>query len=129
MDGERTGATGQTVLVVEDDPAILDLLAEALTDEGYAVARAEDGVAALEAIQRQPPDLVVADVHLPRLDGGQLVRRLRESGISAILLSGDPNWARTPGVAFVAKPFDLDHLLTVVARLLEGRGQRVEGRG
>jgi CheY-like chemotaxis protein len=116
---EGTGTTARTVLVVEDDPAVLDLLDEALTEEGYRVERAQDGVAALEVVQRERPDLVVADAHMPRLDGGQLMRRLREREIPAILLSGDPNWAHVPGVAFVPKPFDLDHLLTIVARLLE----------
>ena len=123
MDGEESGPSGPTVLVVEDDPAVLDLLDNALTDEGYRVRRAEDGVAALESVQRERPDLVIADVYMPRLDGGQLVRRLRETGIPAILLSGDQNWARTAGVVFVPKPFDLDHLLTVVARLLDDSSQ------
>jgi two-component system response regulator MprA len=118
MDGGQSGAV-RSVLVVEDDPAILDLLADALADEGYRVRRAVDGVEALEAVRADPPDLVVADVHMPRLDGGQLVRRLREWNLPVILLSADPNWARTPGVAFIQKPFDLDHLLTVVRRLLE----------
>ena len=118
MGDERVTAAAKTVLVVEDDPAVLDLLEDALEDEGYRVRRAEDGVEALEAIQRELPSLVVADVHLPRLDGGQLVRRLRDVNVPVLLLSADPNWARTPGVAFVPKPFDLDHLLTVVARLL-----------
>jgi DNA-binding response OmpR family regulator len=123
MGEERPALPGRRVLVVENDRAVLDLLDGALRDEGYRVRRAEDGVEALEAIREQTPDLVIADVHLPRLDGGQLVRRLRDENVPVILLSGDPNWARTPGVAFVAKPFDLDHLLLVVARLLS-----VEGR-
>jgi DNA-binding response OmpR family regulator len=118
MDGGQSGAV-RTVLVVEDDPAILDLLDDALREEGYRVRRAVDGVEALEAVREEPPDLVVADVHMPRLDGGQVVRRLREWNLPVILLSADPNWARTPGVAFIQKPFDLDHLLTVVRRLLE----------
>jgi two-component system response regulator MprA len=106
------------VLIVEDDPSVLDALDDALGEEGYRVRRAEDGVAALEAVQRETPDLIIVDVHLPRLDGGQVVRRLRDRNAPVILLSGDANWARFPGVAFVPKPFDLDHLLTVVARLL-----------
>ena len=118
MDDQEPRATGRTVLVVEDDPAVLDVIEAALTEEGYRVERAVDGVAALEAVQRERPDLVIADVHLPRLDGGQLARRLRDREIPAILLSGDPNWAHVPGVVFVPKPFDLDHLLTVVARLV-----------
>ncbi len=123
MGEERPALPGRRVLVVEDDRAVLDLLDGALREEGYRVRRAEDGVEALEAIREQTPDLVIADVHLPRLDGGQLVRRLRDENVPVILLSGDPNWARTPGVAFVAKPFDLDHLLLVVARLLSVEGQ------
>lgn len=106
------------VLVVEDDRSVLDLVDAALRDAGYRVRRAEDGIEALEAIKETLPDLVIADVHMPRLDGGQLVRRLRDEHVPVILVSGDPNWARTPGVAFVRKPFDLDHLLLVVARLL-----------
>jgi CheY-like chemotaxis protein len=124
MGGERPALPGRPVLVVEDDRAVLDLLDGALRDEGYRVRRAEDGVEALEAIREQAPDLVVADVHPPRLDGGQLVRRLRDENVPVVLLSGDPNWARTPGVAFVAKPFDLDHLLLVVARLLSVEGRQ-----
>ncbi len=121
MDGEEGGSTSRSasILVVEDDPAVLDVLTDALTEEGYRVRRAEDGVVALEEVGREPPDLVIADVHMPRLDGGQLVRRLREWNLPVVLLSGDANWARTPGVAFVPKPFDLDHLLTVVGRLLD----------
>ena len=119
MDDEQGTPRERTVLVVEDDLAVLDLLDDALGEEGYRVRRAEDGMEALEAVRQEPPDLVVADVHMPRLDGGQLVRRLREWNVPVILLSGDPNWARTPGVAFVPKPFDLDHFLTIVARLLD----------
>ena len=120
MDEQRhDDVTVRTVLVVEDDPSVLDALVDALAEEGYRVRSAVDGIAALEELNREPPDLVVADVHMPRLDGGQLVRRLREWNVPVILLSGDPNWARTPGVAFVPKPFDLDHFLTIVARLLD----------
>ncbi len=119
MDEGGRALPGRRVLVVEDDRSVLDLLDGALRDEGYRVRRAEDGVEALEAIREYAPDLVIADVHMPRLDGGQLVRRLREWNLPVVLLSGDANWARTPGVAFVPKPFDLDHLLTVVGRLLD----------
>lgn len=120
MDSTGERATGRTVLVAEDDPSVLQALRDALGEEGYRVLLAEDGIAALEAIQREVPDLVIADVHMPRLDGGQVVRRLRDQNVPVILLSGDANWSRTPGVVFLPKPFDLDHLLTVVGRLLAG---------
>jgi DNA-binding response OmpR family regulator len=80
-------------------------------------------MAALEQVQLGVPDLVIADVHMPRLDGGQLARRLREWNVPVILLTADPNWSRTPGVVYVAKPFDLDHLLAIVADLLDGQAQ------
>lgn len=116
--GGTTGATGRTILVVEDDAAVLATLVEALTEEGYAVRQAMHGMEALRELSEHPPDLVVADVHLPQFGEGQLVRRLREHNLPVVLISGDPNFARTPGVAFVPKPFDLDHLLAVVANLL-----------
>ena len=107
------------ILVVDDDRSLCDLITDLLAGEGYAVSCAHDGLEALAAVERDPPDLIVTDVHMPRLDGAQLARRLRDSEIPAILLSGDPNWAHVPGVAFVPKPFDLDHLLTIVARLID----------
>lgn len=124
-----TDATSDTarrpvILVVEDDPAVLDVLTEALGDQGYEVRRATDGMAALAELQRDAPDLVLTDVHMPGLTGGQLVRRLRDRGVPAILLSADTNWSREPGVAFLSKPFDLDHLLTVVERLLDDPERR-----
>ena len=119
MDATAGNGDGRRrILVVEDDRDVLDLLHQALAEEGYAVDLATDGVVALERVRADVPDLVIADVHMPRLDGGQLVRRLREWNVPVILLTGDPNWSRTAGTVYVAKPFDLDHLLGIVANLL-----------
>lgn len=120
---DQTKATDRRVLVVEDDPLVLDTLVTALSDEGYRVSRAVDGMDAIGEVQQEVPDLVIADVHMPRMTGGQLVRRLREWNVPIILLSADTNWARTAGVVFVPKPFDLDHLLDVVANLLDDRNE------
>ncbi len=123
MDENETKATDRRVLVVEDDPLVLDTLVTALSDQGYRVSRAVDGMDAIGEVQQEVPDLVIADVHMPRMTGGQLVRRLREWNVPIILLSADTNWARTAGVVFVPKPFDLDHLLDVVANLLDDRDE------
>jgi DNA-binding response OmpR family regulator len=110
------------VLVVDDEHYIVDLLADLLEEEGYRVDRAYDGIDALEAIERRAPDVVVADVMMPRLDGLSFVSRLRERGdpIPVVLMSAAVT-PRNPGVAFVAKPFDIDHMLSVIAEILQGR--------
>jgi CheY-like chemotaxis protein len=116
----------KTVLVAEDEPAILEMLAAVLGDEGHRVVVAADGLAALEVLAREVPDLVLTDAMMPRLDGLGLVRRMREdprtAGIPVVVLSavlrGAP--AGVPGVAFLAKPFDLGGLLGVVAAALAG---------
>jgi DNA-binding response OmpR family regulator len=68
------------VLVVEDETAIADFLVRGLTEQGYAVDLAKDGVAALDALAVASVDVVVLDVLLPRLDGLEVCRRMRERG-------------------------------------------------
>ena len=111
---------GQTILVVDDDPQVLAVLTCLLEDAGYAVRQALDGQAALEAIAAQPPDLVLSDVRMPRLDGLGLVDRLAGEAvpISIILMSSAHNVPHGYGVPFLAKPFDFDRLLTLVREVL-----------
>lgn len=113
---------GAVVLIVDDERHIVDLLEDLFHDEGYRVRRAYDGMAALAAIDREMPDLVVADVMMPRLDGLSLYNRIRErsSTLPVILMSA----AVTPRAAdatFIPKPFDIDMLLDVVEEKLRGR--------
>ena len=68
------------ILVVDDDPPIRRMLERTLAAEGYEVARAADGGAALAAVERSVPDLVVLDVAMPGLDGLAVARRLRGRG-------------------------------------------------
>jgi len=109
-----------SVLVVDDDPLIADLVAQVLADEGYAVRRAADGLAALAAVERAQPDLIVSDVMMPRLDGHGLLARLRARGDRTpfVFVSAGQAVQARPDVAFVAKPFDLDRLLRAVADAL-----------
>ncbi len=113
----------RSILVVDDEPAIAALVAEALADEGYDVRHAPDGLAALAEVDRAPPDLILSDVMMPRLDGEALARRLREHGhrLPVVLMSAVPPKHHDNGAVVVSKPFDLDHLLAVVADRL---GQR-----
>ena len=113
------GVTGRSVLVVDDEPYIVDLVTDLLEGEGYRVRRAHDGIAALEEVDRATPDLVVADVMMPRLDGFALAARLRERGVPTILMSAAVPAPNEPGFVFIAKPFDIDRLLAEVARILD----------
>lgn len=105
-----------SVLVVDDDPPILTLVAELLTDEGYRVRAVYDGLAALAEIERDPPDVVVSDVMMPRLDGIEFVRELRRHGhpMPVVLMSAVYDDVDLPGVRFVPKPFGLDYLLAAI---------------
>lgn len=108
----------QTVLVVDDERFIVDLLAEVLAEEGYTVRRAYDGESALKQVAASPPDLVLSDVAMPRVNGIELARRLQQIGIPVILMSAAVTDPRAPGVGFINKPFDLDQILDLVAEYL-----------
>jgi DNA-binding response OmpR family regulator len=112
----------QTVLVVDDERYIVDLLADLLEEEGYLVQRAYDGASAFEIIERDAPDLILADVMMPYLDGLALVGKLRERGMNVpIILMSAAVTPRYADVTFVPKPFDIDHVLHVIARELPER--------
>jgi CheY-like chemotaxis protein len=109
-----------TVLVVDDEPAIREVIATLLEDEGYLVRHAKDGLEALDAINVDRIDLIVSDVVMPRLDGASLVRRLRRRGhlTPVVLMSAVYADVDLPGVRFVPKPFEIDRLLGTVASAL-----------
>ena len=109
-----------TVLVVDDEPAIREVIATLLEDEGYLVRHAKDGLEALDAINGDEIDLIVSDVVMPRLDGASLVRKLRLRGhlMPVVLMSAVYADVDLPGVCFVPKPFEIDRLLGVAASAL-----------
>lgn len=117
-----------TILVVDDEPLIRDLVAALLRDEGYAVVTAVDGHTALEVFRREMPELVLMDVMMPRLDGRAAFRAMRDHAdaqrIPVILMSAAayPTEREQGIAAFVRKPFDLNQLLSLIARLLARGG-------
>jgi len=101
-----------SVLVVDDDPHIRQLLVFALEKAGLSAREAEDGEAALAAVSREAPDLVVLDINMPKLDGLEVCRRLRAMGDLPILFlsSRDDEIDRVLGIElggddYVTKPF------------------------
>jgi CheY-like chemotaxis protein len=112
------------ILVVDDDADLRDFLALLLEDEGYRVALAADGAAALTAFDRVQPDLVLTDLQMPHMSGEALCAALqaRAPRVPVVLMSAglDPRRvAADHGAAgWLAKPFDLEALLRLLRRLL-----------
>lgn len=114
-----------TIVLADDDPSIVDLLAEVLEEEGYRVLRASDGAQALVLCQRYHPRVVISDVMMPKMSGIELASRLRTSKDSdqpaVILMSAVRRPLSRPGVSFLSKPFDLDDVLDSVESGLRER--------
>ena len=111
----------RSILIVDDEPIIAATLAALFADEGYRVRQAFDGQAALDLVDRDPPDLIVTDVMMPLVDGVTLTRRLRERGdpTPVVLMSAVYAAVDIPGVRFLPKPFDLDAVVAAVGRVLD----------
>lgn len=116
-----------TVLIVEDEFAIADLLEMVLTDEGYRVLMAANGCQGLERLSEAPaPDLVISDYMMPVMDGAGLIRAMRESEahrhIPCIVMSSVPEAKVRERIAdyaaFVRKPFRLAAMVRLVASVL-----------
>ena len=120
QDSQTTAETTPTVLVVEDEPAIREVVADLLQDEGYAVRQAADGLQAIDELEVEDVDVVLSDVRMPRLDGPSLARRLRRRGhaVPVVLMSAVNVEVDLPGVRFLPKPFDRDHLFNVIGSAL-----------
>jgi two-component system response regulator MprA len=122
------------VLVVDDDPPILRMLERTLTAEGYAVETAADGGAALAAVERAVPDVVVLDVAMPGLDGLAVCRRLRRAGLALpvlLLTARDSVSDRVAGLDagaddYLVKPFAPEELLARVRALLRRGSEPAE---
>jgi len=109
----------RSILVVDDHDASADVLAQLLDEEGYRVRCAGDGQAALHAITQAPPDLVLSDVMMPKMDGVTLIKQLRARGwtMPVVLMSADVAAVDLPDVPFLVKPLDLHTLLETIARM------------
>lgn len=110
-----------SVLIVDDDPTIAHALAIALASEGYIAVAAHNGQEALQIVERQPFDLILSDVMMPRVNGHQLVAALRERGnsVPVVLMSAAAKSELTAdGVPFMQKPFDLDDVIQLVEQTI-----------
>jgi two-component system OmpR family response regulator len=130
-------APGQQILVVDDEPSIVDAVATTLRYEGYDVRQATTGRAALNAAQDSPPDLIVLDVMLPDLDGLEVTRRLRADGIRVPILfltARDSVEDKVAGLTlggddYVTKPFSLAELVARARAILRRTHGEPESEG
>lgn len=129
----RLDLTGNKFLVVEDDPDNRDLLMFVLQEEGAEVITAESAECALELLEQSQPDIILCDLTLPDRDGYSLIKQWRKrevelglSPIPALALTGsvrEQDQQRVCEAGFqlhVAKPFDIDQLLQIIAAVMAG---------
>lgn len=119
------GAFRPRILVVDDDDATCELLREALTDEGYAVATVPHGAAALELVRHHQPAVILCDLRMPIMDGWSFVeqyRRVARPHASIVLLSAikdvEESAKRLGAAGFVRKPFQLDDVVEQIERCI-----------
>ncbi len=126
-DARREGTQARPrLLVVEDDPNIVELLSASLRFAGFEVAAVTNGAEAVAAARQTPPDLVVLDVMLPDLDGFEVIRRMRDGGTRTpvvFLTARDATDDKIRGLTlggddYVTKPFSLEELTARIRAVL-----------
>jgi CheY-like chemotaxis protein len=118
------------VLVVDDDPDILDAICDIVDGEGYRIARARNGAEALDRVADERPDIILLDLMMPVMDGlafaGALRDRYGEHRIPIVVISADGNPSRAASVGaqgYLAKPFDIDALLGHLSSMTGGESE------
>ena len=113
------------ILIVEDEKMVAERLSDTLSDRNFDVRLAYDGLHALEAIKKEPFDVIVSDVMMPNLDGYSLAKKLRNEGCNTPILfltalSATEDVVKgfeTGGNDFLKKPFAIDELIVRVKAL------------
>jgi CheY-like chemotaxis protein len=123
------------VLVVDDDPDILEAICDILEGEGYRVARARHGLEALLRVEAERPALILLDLMMPVMDGVAFSHELRlrpaVRDVPIVVISADGNRQRAASVGatgYLAKPFDIDSLLAHVSGIAGGASARTDAR-
>ena len=121
---DTTRSSVATILLVDDERPLREVLAQALEWSGYRVVQAYHGGHALQLIDRDRPDLVISDVMMPLIGGVELCSRLKSNPATAsipfvLMSAASAHVAKSANAdAFVQKPFDLDAMDALVHRLL-----------
>lgn len=127
---ERPG--GARIMVIEDDPDLMRLIAHTLKRAGFTVVQAYGGEDALRKMKAQPPDLILTDLAMPKMSGVEVIAHVRRDeatrhipivAVTAYMWDTIASSAGSVGAdAFIAKPFNSVRLLQTVTKYLAGRG-------
>jgi len=124
------------ILIVDDDPGIVEVLGDRLAAQGHRIEKASDGQEAMVLLRADPPDLVLLDLQMPRMDGMQVLERISEEQIdtTAVVLTAVGTVERAVAAMksgaydFLTKPFDPQHVTLIVEKALEREGLRRRNR-
>lgn len=130
---DQVTRTGKSVLCVDDDPGIRDLLHEIITRLGHSTITAVDGIDALEKLADAHFDIVITDISMPRMDGIELLKRIKTDcdNVDVIVITAyEITYKYTDIIAlgasdFISKPFNVDELVAKLNRILRERRLRV----
>lgn len=122
--GER-----KTILIVDDDQAILHMLRKIFVGRGFQISVARDGLEATERLRAEPPALVITDLRMPSLSGADLISLIRQTknDLPIIVMTAYPSlYPEREGdkgiKAYFRKPFDINEMLSSVERILDNQG-------
>ena len=118
------------ILVVDDDPDLLDLITDRLSANGFAVIRAANGLDALNAIKKEEPTIVFLDLQMPKMSGMDVLRTIKKEGINITVIvisafgtiESAVEAIKEGAYDFIVKPFDPTHLEVVINKVLEREG-------
>ena len=121
---EKAGrdSRSKNILIVDDDPDVIDIIKISLEDKGFSIVSASNGLEALEKLAIFIPDLIVLDIHMPKMNGYELIKRLKKeprfNSVPIVVLTGtyiskqDIQHGLTLGAArYLTKPFTIDTLV------------------
>ena len=114
----------QLVLIVDDEFGIAEALRDLLQDEGYRTAIAINGRQALERMREERPDLILLDYMMPVMNGAAVIAemqadpKLRDIKVIVMSASSASAWKDLPAAGRISKPFDLEHLLGLIRKLI-----------
>lgn len=132
--GTMTNNSEATIVVVDDEPSIRELVSASLHFSGFEVKTAASGTEAIDVITKTDPDLIVLDVMLPDIDGFTVTRRIRQQGIEApvlFLTARDDTQDKVMGLTvggddYVTKPFSLEEVVARIRAILRRTQEQVE---
>jgi len=119
------------ILVIDDDPGLVKVIAARLEASGYGTVTANDGVQGMEKAKNEKPDLILLDIKMPNMDGHTMLRNLKKYGegtkpIPVIMLTGydglDDLFGLEGAVDYIVKPFEDKDLLLRISKALKGAG-------